>query len=69
MNTVPRQRPLPAFAGPPPASGARRPSAWLRLSVAAYGWHGAVQPRFLSTLLALGSTLAVLSVGLAWLLR
>lgn len=69
MSTVLRNRPMPAVAGPPPAGGARRSSAWVRLAVAVERVHGAVQPRFLSSLLALGSTLAVLSVALAWLWR
>ncbi len=69
MNRVQRTRPARAVAGPPPAGGARSSSAWMRLAVAAERLHGAVQPRFLSTLLALGSTLAVLSVALAWLSR
>lgn len=69
MSTALRHRPAPALTGPPPAGGARRGSAWLRLAVAAERVHGAVQPRFLSSLLALGGTLAVLSVGLAWLWR
>ncbi len=59
----------PGDADRAPASGAQPPSRQLRLAVAAERVHSAVQPRFLTTLFALGSTLGALSVVLAWLLR
>lgn len=55
-------------AGPAPATGAQPATRKLRLRVAAERLHSMVQPRFLTTLLAVGSTLGALSVVLAWVL-